>query len=263
MSADKPLIEIEEITKVYSMGDVEVRALRGLSLQIHEGGLMSIMGPSGSGKTTLMNIIGCLDQPTSGRYLLEGTDVARLDDDRLAEIRNRRIGFVFQSFNLLARTTALENVELPLVYAGERDRKQRAAAALEAVGLEDRLHHRPNELSGGQQQRVAIARALVNSPSIILADEPTGNLDSRAGAEIMAIFQELNSELGVTIVFVTHEPDIAAHTRRIIHLRDGQIAADERVANPRQAGEHVYVGDRQSVFGKSLRDLLTKGNNAR
>ncbi|MBC8447728.1 MAG: ABC transporter ATP-binding protein [Chloroflexi bacterium] len=257
------MIQIQDITKVYRMGDIEVHALRGMSLQVGKGELVSIMGPSGSGKTTLMNIIGCLDQPTAGAYFLGGTDVARLDDDQLAEIRNRQIGFVFQNFNLLARTTALENVELPLIYAGTSDRRQRAAAALKAVGLEDRLHHRPNELSGGQQQRVAIARALVNSPSIILADEPTGNLDSRAGAEIMAIFQELNQELGVTIVFVTHEPDIAAHTRRIIHLRDGRIAADEEVANPRQAGEHVYVGDRQTVFGKSLQELLTKGNNAR
>lgn len=263
-STNEPtLIEIQDVTKVYRMGGVEVHALRGVSLQIYKGELVSIMGPSGSGKTTLMNIIGCLDQPTMGAYFLEGKDVAHLDDNRLAEIRNRQIGFVFQNFNLLARTTALENVELPLIYAGARDRRQRANAALQAVGLGDRLHHRPNELSGGEQQRVAIARALVNNPSIILADEPTGNLDSRAGAEIMAIFQELNRELGVTIVFVTHEPDIAAHTRRIVHLRDGRIVADEEVANPRQAGEHVYVGNRQSAFGKSLQELLSRGNSAR
>jgi putative ABC transport system ATP-binding protein len=263
MTNDQAVIQIRDITKTYQMGDVAVHALRGLSIDIHSGELMSIMGPSGSGKTTLMNIIGCLDQPTSGTYLLEGTDVSSLNDDQLADIRSRRIGFVFQSFNLLPRTTALDNVELPLIYAGAHDRHTLAAAALEAVGLADRMQHRPNELSGGQQQRVAIARALVNNPSIILADEPTGNLDSRAGAEIMAIFQELNNELGVTIVFVTHEPDIAAHTRRIIHLLDGGIAADEEVANPRQAGEHVYVSDRRSVFGSSLRELLAKGNGQR
>jgi len=256
MNDPTPLIEIRDVTKVYRMDGVQVHALRGVSLQIHKGELVSIMGPSGSGKTTLMNIIGCLDQPTSGTYFLEGMDVAGLDDNRLAEIRNRKIGFVFQNFNLLPRTTALENVELPLIYAGVRDRRQRAIAALEAVGLGDRLHHRPSELSGGQQQRVAIARALINNPSIILADEPTGNLDSRAGAEIVGIFQRLNRELGVTIVFVTHEPDIAAHTRRIVHLRDGRVVGDEEVANPRQAGDHIYVADRQAAFGKSLQELL-------
>jgi putative ABC transport system ATP-binding protein len=261
MSASPSVIDIRDIVKTYRLGDVSVQALRGVTLRIDRGELMSIMGPSGSGKTTLMNVIGCLDQPTSGTYLLEEADVARLNDDQLATIRSSKIGFVFQSFNLLPRTTALENVELPLLYSGVRDRRTLAKAALDAVGLSDRLQHRPNELSGGQQQRVAIARALVNNPSIILADEPTGNLDSRAGAEIMGIFQDLNRELGVTIVFVTHEPDIAAHTRRIVHLRDGLVAADEVVANPRQAGEHVYVGDRQSVFGKTLRDLLSKGNN--
>ncbi len=230
----KPVIEIENITKVYQMGETEVHALRGATLTIYEGDLASIMGPSGSGKSTLMNIIGCLDQPTSGLYKLDGVDVHTLKDNQLAEIRNRKIGFVFQQFNLLPRTTALQNVELPLIYAGGRgaagrNRRERAKAALEAVGLGDRLHHHPNELSGGQQQRVAIARALVNDPSIILADEPTGNLDSHSGVEIMAIFQRLNREQGITIIFVTHDPRIAQHTRRVISIYDGQIVGDEPV----------------------------------
>jgi putative ABC transport system ATP-binding protein len=224
------MIEIQDVTKVYHLGGEEVRALDGVSFQVEEGDWVAITGPSGSGKSTLMNIIGCLDQPTSGSYKLDDTEVAQMDDAQLAGVRNRKIGFVFQTFNLLSRTTALANVELPLVYAGRKDRRERAVAALERVGLGERLHHRPNELSGGQQQRVAIARALINDPAIILADEPTGNLDSKSGAEIMEILRQLHAQ-GLTIVMVTHDPDVANQSKRIVHIRDGKIRADERLAN--------------------------------
>ena len=225
MPEKKPVIVTEDLTKVYQMGDVEVHALRGLSMTIDEGEVVSIMGPSGSGKSTLMNIIGCLDQPTSGEYLLDGERIAEMNDDQLADIRNRKVGFVFQSFNLLARAPATSNVELPLRYSlNRKNRKARARAALEAVGLGDRVRHRPNELSGGQQQRVAIARALVNEPAIILADEPTGNLDTKSGEEIMELLLNLNKDLGTTLIIVTHDPEIAELTQRVINIRDGVIA---------------------------------------
>jgi len=224
------LIEVENLSKVYTMGSVEVHALRGVSFSIEKQEFVSIMGPSGSGKSTLMDILGCLAKPTSGTYILEGVEVADMSDNRLANVRNKKIGFVFQAFNLLPRTTALHNVELPLIYSGvgRRERRRRAQAALEEVGLADRMHHKSNELSGGQIQRVAIARALVNEPSMIFADEPTGNLDTTSGAEIMEIFDRLNQE-GNTIIMVTHERYIAEHANRIIHLKDGIIEQDERV----------------------------------
>jgi putative ABC transport system ATP-binding protein len=218
------VIEAIDLTKVYQMGEVEVHALCGISLEIRRGEVMSIMGPSGSGKSTLMNILGCLDRPTSGVYKLDSEDVSNFNDDQLAEVRNRKVGFVFQSFNLLGRQTALTNVELPMRYAGMRNgRRKQAVEALEAVGLGDRIKHRPSELSGGQQQRVAIARAIVNRPSIILADEPTGNLDTKSGDEVMDILLGLNEKFGTTLIFVTHDPEIAAQTNRVIHLRDGLI----------------------------------------
>ncbi len=216
------MLELRDITKVYIAGQTEVPALRGISCRIADGEMVSITGPSGSGKSTLMNIIGCLDSPTSGQYRLDGTIVSELNDDQLAEIRNRKIGFVFQSFNLLSRTSALANVELPLVYSGADNRRQRAMQVLDLVGLASRVTHRPSELSGGEQQRVAIARALVNNPSLILADEPTGNLDSKTSEEIMALFRQLN-ERGMTIVLVTHDAEVASRTQRTIRIRDGQV----------------------------------------
>lgn len=232
------MIHAEDLTKVYQMGDNEVRALDGASFTIDKGEMIAIMGPSGSGKSTLMSIIGCLDVPSSGKYSLDGEAVETLDETELADVRGRKIGFVFQQFNLLARTSALENVMLPLTYAGYsgREREDRARKALERVGLGDRTHHAPNELSGGQQQRVAIARAIVNEPNILLADEPTGALDSKTGVEIMDLFQRLHKENGQTVILVTHDSYVARHTERIIKISDGKIVSDEVNANPIKAG---------------------------
>lgn len=240
METDRQLIKIDHLVKTYMLGEVEVHALRGVSLEVSKGEFVAIMGASGSGKSTFMNILGCLDKPTKGTYLLDGIDVSGLERDELAHIRNRKIGFVFQGFNLLSRTSAIENVELPLLYGltTTRERRQRAIDALTMVGLGDRIHHYPNQLSGGQQQRVAIARALVNDPNIVLADEPTGNLDSRTSVEVMEVFQGLN-EKGITIVLVTHESDIAQFTRRQIVFRDGKIRADKMNHDPRIAAEAI------------------------
>jgi putative ABC transport system ATP-binding protein len=249
MSEQAPLITIRDLTKTYVVGEVEVPALRGVSLEIRRGEFVALTGPSGSGKSTFMHLAGCLDRPTSGTYLLNGRDVAQLSKRELAAVRNREIGFVFQGFNLLSRTTALENVELPMLY-GEtvpaKERHRRATVALTSVGLGQRLDHHPNQLSGGQQQRVAIARALVNEPSLLLADEPTGNLDSRTSIEVMGIFQKLNRDRGITIVLVTHEPDIAEYAARIVAFRDGRVRLDQPVATRRDADEELRRFDEET-----------------
>ncbi|HSB26532.1 MAG TPA: ABC transporter ATP-binding protein [Pyrinomonadaceae bacterium] len=236
-----PVIQLDHIYKTYSMGDVEVHALRGVSLTIHEGEFVAIMGASGSGKSTTMNILGCLDRPTRGTYILAGQDVSQMSKDERADVRSQKLGFVFQGFNLLSRTSAVENVELPMLYAGidTEERQRRASEALAAVGLEGREQNHPNQLSGGQQQRVAIARALVNRPAMILADEPTGNLDSRTSVEVMEIFQRLNREQGITLILVTHEPDIAEYADRVIVFKDGKIKKDYHIDSPRNASEEL------------------------
>jgi putative ABC transport system ATP-binding protein len=236
-----PLIQLEDVTKIYRVGETEVHALRGISYKVEPGEFLAIMGPSGSGKSTLMNIIGCLDRPTAGKYYFEGEEVSTFDKNKLARVRNKKIGFVFQTFNLLARTTALENVELPLLYSADVHSKQRtdlALQALELVGVRDRAYHKTNQLSGGEQQRIAIARALLNSPSLILADEPTGNLDTKTSQEIMKIFKRLNEEKKITLVMVTHESDIACYARKRLHIRDGTVLKEERA----NQGSDDYAG---------------------
>src|SRR6266436_9674845 len=240
-----PIIQLEQIDKIYHTGEVDVHAVRKVSLQINRGEFVAIMGASGSGKSTMMNVLGCLDRATSGRYLLDGADVSGLDRDELATIRNQKIGFVFQGFNLLSRTSALENVELPMMYtrhvAGAHDQRERAMRALETVGLAARADHHPNQLSGGQQQRVAIARALVNEPAMILADEPTGNLDTQTSVEVMEIFQRLNRERHMTLILVTHEPDIADYADRVVVFKDGRIKSDYQIESPRNAAEELKL----------------------
>ena len=246
-----PVISVRDLTRTYEVGEVKVHALRGVSLDIEKGEFVAATGPSGSGKSTLMHILGCLDHPTGGQYILDGRDVAKLSRNELAEVRNRKIGFVFQGFNLLARTSALDNVELPLLYTNQTlrtaERHGRAMAALKAVGLGERAHHHPNQLSGGQQQRVAIARALITSPSILLADEPTGNLDTRTSIEVMGIFQRLNMERGITVLLITHEHDIAEYGSRIIACRDGHIVSDNRVTGRRSADEELRALPQEAV----------------
>ena len=236
------LIEMRDIFKIYTIGDQEVRALDGVNLEVHEGEFVAIMGPSGSGKSTLMHILGCLDAPTRGTYLLSGQEVGHLEDRELARVRNQQIGFIFQSYNLLPSFTAVENVELPMIYGSMRNRRQRACAALERVGLANRMDHKPNELSGGQQQRVAIARAIASEPRVLMADEPTGNVATRQGEEIMAIFQELNAQ-GITAILVTHEPHIARHATRLVQVQDGHILADQAIQNRILAQEWLALPD--------------------
>jgi putative ABC transport system ATP-binding protein len=250
----KRLIEIDGLTKLYKLGDVTVNALRGVTVNLERGSFVAIMGPSGSGKSTFMNIVGCLDKPTSGTYLLDGVNVSTLSRDERAEIRNQKIGFVFQQFNLLARTSAVENVELPLLYStnGKADQHARAMRALTWVGLKGREEHNPNQLSGGQQQRVAIARALINDPQLILADEPTGALDSRTSVEIMALFQKLNRDSGISIVVVTHEPDIAQYSNRIILFKDGRVVSDEPVLQPRDAQQELEGMPAEEPVGEEV-----------
>jgi putative ABC transport system ATP-binding protein len=251
MTATPPVISIRNLVKTYVVGEVEVRALRGVSLDVQPGEFLSVTGPSGSGKSTLMHILGCLDRPTSGQYVLDGQDVSKMSKDQLAEVRNKKIGFVFQGFNLLSRTTALDNVELPLLYRGGKmrasERHKLAMEALTAVGLGQRADHHPNQLSGGQQQRVAIARALITSPSIRLADEPTGNLDTRTSVEVMGIFQRLNMERGITVLLITHEHDIAEYGSRIISCRDGLIISDNRVTTRRSADDELRALPQEAV----------------